>query len=313
MKNDLHHFIAMKKTFTPPDGAAIHKMSEKQLCETFAQTTAISHGAFRVLGKLRHELEVKKGQDGIYAALAAYGIENEDISNAGPACATYRELVIAGHVKEAAYDTFTFGLCRAVMRVLGLSEKSPTKMKLTAEVVAEIIKTHKKNAQKELECVSAHGVTLAEYEQQQAEVAKAAKAAEAEAKKSGKSAPTTTAAESDEDEEASIGTQTHESNRPDKSDDDRAPREATPPKAKATGYARCNELLDELSDAVLDGVTPAEAGKLYERIAAFAQTLAEFAATGEPDPAPVAAVEIVADPRGTKPGRNGKDKPVLAA
>lgn len=316
MKNDLHHFIAMKngaQKFVAPDGAAIHKMNEKQLCETFAQTTALSHGAFRTLGKLRYELEEKTGKDAIYAKLAAYSIESEDISNAGPACHAYRALVIPGHVKEADFDTFTFGLCRAVTRSLGLSEKSPTKVKLEADAIADIIKKFKKNAQKNLECSALHGVLLAEYEAAQAEeAAKAKKAAKAEVKgqESGVSSESDAEDEDNAEVDPNVGTVTHggsDTGSPDKSTDDRTQREAAPPKAKASGMARCNELLDELDEAVLDGVTPADAKKLYERVAALAQVLCEFAATGEPEP--VAVVEV--NPR-AKSGKNGS-KPALAA
>lgn len=281
-------------------GSAIAKMDEKELCETFAKTTAISHRAFSILGKLRYELEEKSGKDGIYAKLAAYGVESTDISNAGPATNVWRHMVKTGHMTEEVFDKTGFHDCRAIARVLGLSEKSPTKKKLSPDDVAEILKRFPKGARRNLECVAEHGVLLAEHE--------ANLKAEAEKKnvtpppvKPAASAPDSSDAEDETDDEtpktltgngSTDGeTVTHEVTTPTKP---AAEPDRTPPKAKATGYARAKELLAELGDAILDGVTPAQAQELFTEVSSLAEVLAEFADLGKAEAPP------------TPPARGGK-------
>lgn len=302
-------------------GKELAKMGEKQLCEKFAETTAVASSAFRINGKIRYYLEEKVGKDAIYAKLAAHGIESDDVSNAGFATNAYRHLVMSGQATEEEFDKFSFHLCRAISRVAGLSAKSPTKKTLPPDQIMDMIRKFKSNAQKNFECIAEHGVTLKEHEAAVAKAAEeAAAAAAAEAAKNPPApATTTTTAKSDKPgkstETAPPGYVAPSVDGSGAADDDTPPErkpESKPSAPSKPTAASVVSKLEGINDDILaissEPNSLDEVKAVYAKMADMLGTLAEYIASQEPAPAPAA------DRTGSAgKGKNGKDKSVALA
>jgi len=150
----------------------IAKMSQKEACERFAERATVSQRAFAEMGKLHNAISasLKKGQT-IYGELRKLGVKDSTISNASYASKVV-DLVKAGHISEAQYDSFTFADCLATCRVMG--DKSARK--LTGEEVKAVIAAAPDTFDAEFESIYATGLTVAE------EIAQAKAKADAEAK-----------------------------------------------------------------------------------------------------------------------------------
>lgn len=136
----------------------IKKMSQKEACARFAERATVSQRAFAEMGKLHHAISasLKKGQT-IYGELRKLGVKDSTISNASYASKMI-DLVSAGHITEATYDTFTFADCLTISRVMG--DKS--RRKLSGEEVAAVMAAQPETFDAEFESIFTTGLTVEE-------------------------------------------------------------------------------------------------------------------------------------------------------
>lgn len=135
----------------------IQSMQQEQRIATFVSHDNVMRRAFSELGKLLTFIGRSIARDQkVEEVLTAAGVHRSTISNAKLAKTAF-DLVEAGVITEAKYDTLTFEECRAIGKV-----KSTDQLKsiLTA-----------KNYREELKSVIDNGCTLAEHKQRQADKA----------------------------------------------------------------------------------------------------------------------------------------------
>lgn len=145
----------------------IQSMKQEQRVDLFVQRDKVMRRAFSELGKLlsiiaRH---VPRGET-VEQVLAAAGVHRSTVSNARIASKAF-DLIEAGAITEAKYDTLTFEECRAIGKVKSL------------DTLKTILKA--KNYRQELESITDNGCTIAEHAKNVADKAALIEKAAAEA------------------------------------------------------------------------------------------------------------------------------------
>lgn len=143
--------------------------------ERFGIEALAGQRAFSAMGKLHRVIQADLSVgESIFGVLSAAGIKKGNISNASYAARVY-DLVEAGHLKEAEYDSLAFNDCWQICRV----QSKTSKRVLEPSEIAAIIRNSNEFAD-DLESLYKNGITA---EEAQAAKDKAATAkAEAEAK-----------------------------------------------------------------------------------------------------------------------------------
>jgi hypothetical protein len=154
----------------------IQSMKQEQRVDLFVQRDKVMRRAFSELGKLlsiiaRH---VPRGET-VEQVLAAAGVHRSTVSNARIASKAF-DLIEAGALTEAKYDTLTFEECRAIGKVKSM------------DTLKTILKA--KNYRQELESISDNGCTIAEHAKNVAD--KAALIGKAAAEAASEAAPAAT-------------------------------------------------------------------------------------------------------------------------
>ena len=135
----------------------IQSMQQEQRIATFVSHDNVMRRAFSELGKLLTFIARNIARDTtVEKVLTEAGVHRSTISNAKLAKQAF-DLVEAGAITEAKYDTLTFEECRAIGKVKSI------------DTLKSILAS--KNYRAELECVIDNGCTLAEHKQRQADKA----------------------------------------------------------------------------------------------------------------------------------------------
>jgi len=154
----------------------IQSMKQEQRVDLFVQRDKVMRRAFSELGKLlsiiaRH---VPRGET-VEQVLATAGVHRSTVSNAKIAAKAF-DLIEAGAITEAKYDTLTFEECRAIGKVKSM------------DTLKTILKA--KNYRQELESITDNGCTIAEHTKNVADKAALIEKASAEAAPAETPAPT---------------------------------------------------------------------------------------------------------------------------
>lgn len=153
--------------------AEIQALKQTERIARFGERATVAQRAFAEMGKLRRAIEadLKPNQD-ITNTLRKAGVRDGTISNTSYAARVF-DLVEAGHIIEAEYDTFTFADCLAICRAMG----SQSKLRLGGPEVAVIIRESKKDFDQELACIYEYGMTVADHQAAEAKANAAREAA----------------------------------------------------------------------------------------------------------------------------------------
>jgi len=170
----------MPKKATP--AIAVIPMAEVLSMKQADRLSAISERArshqrtFIEMGKLRRGIEanLKAGQN-ITDVLVKAGLSKGTVSNTSYAAKVF-DLVEAGHIPEATYDTFTFSVCLGIVRVLGPMAKARLNQGEVAALVA-----NSTELEDDLDALYEHGMTAADRREAEAKTAAAKAAADAPA------------------------------------------------------------------------------------------------------------------------------------
>ena len=135
----------------------IQSMQQEQRIATFVSHDNVMRRAFSELGKLLTFIARNIARDTtVEKVLTEAGVHRSTISNAKLAKQAF-DLVEAGAITEAKYDTLTFEECRAIGKVKSM------------DTLKSILKA--KNYREELSSVIDNGCTLAEHKQREADKA----------------------------------------------------------------------------------------------------------------------------------------------
>ena len=157
--------------------AEIQKLTQAEAVLQLGNTNRAYQRAFVITAKLlRHVEKTLKSTQTVGGLLKKEGIKKSTIDNARYAAKVF-DLVEAGKISEANYDTFTFPDCLAIIRVMS----SGSKKRLTADEVAALIKLSD-DFEPDLHELYVSGLTLAEKVSADILAAKAEEKAKADAK-----------------------------------------------------------------------------------------------------------------------------------
>lgn len=168
-----------------PSLAELQKLTPVQAACNFVEQTRSAIRAFIVAAKLLLVIEptLKPGQSLGSVIIKLANVGNGErrrvkstIDNGRYAVRVWKELVEGGHIKEATFDTFTFGDMVSINRAMSGKSRQPLK----AADVALVIESAPQNWHEELDCLFNYGQSLADR-------------AEADKKAEAKKAETTTA------------------------------------------------------------------------------------------------------------------------
>jgi hypothetical protein len=269
--------------------AEIQKHTAKQAAEQYAQRATIQQRAFAEMGKLHYHLSSKltKGQT-IYVELRKHGIKNSTISNASYASKVF-DLVAAGHLTEAEFDTFTFADCYAICRATG--EKSARR--LTGDDVAVLVRAKPDNFDEELNSIFETGLTVEEAEAQAKKAEADAKAATAAAQAAAVQAAADAAAKKAKEEAEAAAAQAAQAAA-------QAASEAAAAAAAVTAQTPSAPPADPASAPIAPAVdsTPVPSSTPAPEAPASTPSIGSTAST---DPAPANVVQMPSDPDAALP------------
>lgn len=155
--------------------AEIQKLTQAEAVTQLGNTSRAYQRAFVITAKLlRHVEKTLKSTQTVGGLLKKEGIKKTTIDNARYAAKVF-DLVEAGKITEAQFDTFTFPDCLAIIRVMSQGSKK----RLTADEVAVHVKASG-DFEPDLHELYSTGLTVAEAKIAEAAATAAAKTAEKE-------------------------------------------------------------------------------------------------------------------------------------